>query len=213
MGGKKLKREIAHEALARLEEAARTEDDFKEIIATWNRLDANRERKERLHEVGRSTVPMEWGASADSLSAASSGNVAWWEMMRGNFFDMIYDCPDEIHQLVEDADISRLLENLSDSHKEFLYQYAVCLCSCEQLAQARGQTERNVRKTRAVILNKLRSGLLKRLVAKDLDNRSLTYNERMLLQENGQTLSNSIEDNRKNGSTDYEGEVNDDRLI
>ena len=48
---KKLKRDLQREALARLENAARTTDDFKKVIAWWNRLDSNRERRERYHEV------------------------------------------------------------------------------------------------------------------------------------------------------------------
>ena len=50
---KKLKRELEREALSRLEDAARTEEDFQNVITWWNRLDANRERKERYHEIGR----------------------------------------------------------------------------------------------------------------------------------------------------------------
>ena len=60
---KKLKRELEQEALARLEDSARTEEDFENVVTWWNRLDANRERKERYHEIGRSDVPLEWGMS------------------------------------------------------------------------------------------------------------------------------------------------------
>lgn len=49
-------------AIRRIEESARTEDDFQKVIEWWDKLDANRERKERDHEFGRSTVPLEWGA-------------------------------------------------------------------------------------------------------------------------------------------------------
>ena len=35
------------EALARLEDSARTEEEFENVVTWWNRLDANRERKER----------------------------------------------------------------------------------------------------------------------------------------------------------------------
>ena len=46
---KKLKRELRAEALARLEDAARTQRDFEKVIAWWDKLDANRERRERYH--------------------------------------------------------------------------------------------------------------------------------------------------------------------
>ena len=41
---KKLKRELQAEALARLEDAARTVSDFEKVVAWWDKLDANRER-------------------------------------------------------------------------------------------------------------------------------------------------------------------------
>ena len=47
---KRLKREIRAEALRRLEEAARTESDFLTVVDEWNKLDRNRERRERDHE-------------------------------------------------------------------------------------------------------------------------------------------------------------------
>ena len=50
---KKLKRELRAEALARLEDSARTQREFENVIAWWDRLDANRERRERYHELSR----------------------------------------------------------------------------------------------------------------------------------------------------------------
>ena len=66
---KKLKREIQAEALARLESAARTVSDFENIIAWWDRLDANRERRERYHELSRSgdDIPFDYGVSINEL--------------------------------------------------------------------------------------------------------------------------------------------------
>ena len=63
----KLKRDIEREALARLESAARTTDDFKNVVAWWDRLDNNRERKERYHEISRSglDIPLDYGAALD----------------------------------------------------------------------------------------------------------------------------------------------------
>ena len=48
-----LKREIKQMALTRTEDAARTENDFNGVIELWDKLDDNRERKERDHEVAR----------------------------------------------------------------------------------------------------------------------------------------------------------------
>ena len=46
-----LKRDIEAEALKRLEENAVTEEDFRAVTKEWDRLNRNRERRERYHEV------------------------------------------------------------------------------------------------------------------------------------------------------------------
>ena len=103
----KRKRELEMEALARLEDSARTEEDFQNVITWWNRLDANRERKERYHEIGRSDVPLEWGMSPDEIVIpAPIQHVFWKQIMKGDFLDAIYNCPFEMHELVTDEDIS-----------------------------------------------------------------------------------------------------------
>ena len=66
---KKLKRELRAETFARLEDSARTQRDFENVIAWWDRLDTNRERRERYHELSRSgdDVPLDYDASANEL--------------------------------------------------------------------------------------------------------------------------------------------------
>ena len=59
---KRLKREIRAEAMRRLEEAARTESDFRVVVDEWDKLDRNRERRERDHENLRGDVPLEYQA-------------------------------------------------------------------------------------------------------------------------------------------------------
>ncbi len=58
--GDMLHREARALAIRRIEESARTEADFENVLYWWDKLDANRERKERDHETGRSAVPLEW---------------------------------------------------------------------------------------------------------------------------------------------------------
>ena len=66
------KRDLERQALSRMEDSARTEEDFQNVVTIWNRLDANRERKERYHEIGRSDVPLEWGMSPDEIGCIAA---------------------------------------------------------------------------------------------------------------------------------------------
>ena len=48
--------------MRRLDEAARSEKDFRVVVEEWNKLDRNRERRERDHENLRGDVPLEYQA-------------------------------------------------------------------------------------------------------------------------------------------------------
>lgn len=164
MERKKLKREIEREALARMEDAARTKDDFDKVTAVWDRLDANRERREQWHEIGRTEKTLALGYNDGEILPNPAGHVFWRQLMRGEFLDVIFDCPYELHELVEDADISAVLRDLSENHREILYFSAIRLYSSARLAAMRKQTARNIRKTRVLMLKKIHQQLIPRLV-------------------------------------------------
>lgn len=177
---KKLKRELEQEALARLEDSARTEEDFENVVTWWNRLDANRERKERYHEIGRSDVPLEWGMSPDEIViSVPIRHVFWKQIMKGDFLDAIYDCPFEMHELVTDEDISRAIFELKDVQKELLYQLAIKGYSCQLIAVFRAQTDRNIRKIRDTMLKKLRKSFMRALKNRMDNHISLTKAEQI----------------------------------
>ena len=122
---KQLVRDVKRAALARMEDAARTAEDFQAVVEQWNHLDENRERKERYHE---------------------AAFFAWREVFAGDLLDIIYDNPNEIWQLVEDWDVFIELEALTIRQKEVLFLTAVRLCTPQQIACYKDQTDRAVRK-------------------------------------------------------------------
>ena len=155
--GDMLHREARALALRRIEESARTEEDFREVIRWWDRLDANRERKERSHEIGRSDVPLEWGADESYIPGdASYGMVLWKLMLAGDFLDLIFDRPETLHELVTDADLSGILKNLKPHQKNMLYCLFLHDYTALEYADSIGQTDRNVRGVRETTLKKLR---------------------------------------------------------
>ena len=177
---KKLKRELEREALSRLEDAARTEEDFQNVVTWWNRLDANREHKERYHEIGRSDVPLEWGMSPDEIVIpAPIQHVYQKQIQKGDFLDAVFNCPFEMHELVTDEDISRAIFTLKDVQKELLYQLAIRGYSCQMIAAFRKQTDRNIRKIRDTMLRKLRKSFIQ-VLHQRIDNQiSLTKKEQL----------------------------------
>ena len=179
---KRLKREIRAESIRRLEEAARTEKDFRTVVEEWNKLDRNRERRERDHENLRRDVPLEYQVVPEpKLIPRWMNNPAYRQLMAGDFLDVLFDCPYEIHQLSADPFISGMIENLSEEHKEVLYFLSLRLYSTTRLAAIRGQSDRNIRKLRKTIRKKLQRQMYDHLCSKQEN--GLTLRERRFLEE------------------------------
>lgn len=191
---KKLKRELEREALARLEDAARTTEDFEAVVEWWDRLDRNREHRQGNHEVGRSGIPLEWGSPLDVVIPVPTGYASWRQVLKGDFLDVIFDCPYEMHHLVEDEDISELIRRLSENHKEVLYYHAVRMYDTARIAAIRGQTERNIRKLRSLLLSDLRKRLLVKLAVRDKNGLPLTTTERVFLNEHKKSALDGSKD-------------------
>ena len=162
--GDMLHREARTLALRRIEESARTEDDFQKVIEWWDKLDENRERRERDHEIGRSTVPLEWDADELSLSDRPSYDMVLRKLLlAGDFLDLIFDSPETIHELVTDADLSKILEELKPHLKNMLYYLFLRDYSAAEYADNIGQSDRNIRGIRETALKRIRklySGIL-----------------------------------------------------
>ena len=130
-------------AIWRIEESTRTKEDFKEVIRWWDRLHANRERKERDHETGRSTVPLEWGADEFYVSGKPSYNMILRRLLpAGDFLDIIFDHPEAVHGLVTDADLSKILKELKPHLKNMLYYLFLRDYSAAEYAESIGQSDR-----------------------------------------------------------------------
>ena len=188
---KKLKRELRAEALARLEDAARTQRDFENVIAWWDKLDANRERRERYHELSRSgdDVPLDYGASANELFFPDTLNdVLEKQIRKGDFIDAIFYCPYDIHELVTEEYLSEILLELKEDHKELLFLWAVRLFSSTRIAAIRQQSDRNIRKVRNTMMEKIRKELLSALTDKAEKQLSMTLVEKAFLSDIGKAV-------------------------
>ena len=181
---KRLKREIRAEALRRLEEAARTESDFLTVVDEWNKLDINRERRERDHENLRGDVPLEFQAVPEPrIVPLWMNDPEYRQLCSGFFLDILFDCPYEMHELTADKFISDMIRDLSEEHKEVLYFLSLRLYSATKLAALRGQSDRNIRKLRMTIQKKLQKRLFEHLSEKLERDYSITLREREFVEE------------------------------
>ena len=176
----KLKRELCMEAMTRLEEAARTEADFENVVACWDKLDANRERKERYLEVSRGEVPLEYGIRYNgSIFPAWMCGANSCSIRQGRYLDVIFNCPHELHEMTGHSLLSKTFQELDDEHKALLFFLVVRSWTPQFYAAVLNQTDRNVRKKFARLLGKIQEELYAKLTEKC----SLSLREKEFLNE------------------------------
>ena len=127
--------------------------------AALERLDANRERRERYREICRNNeeYPLEYGEAAWGMVFPKNLNTVLEKQIRkGEFLDAIFYSPYEIQELVTDGYLYDILKNLKNEHKELLYLIAVKGLSTAKIADLQGKTDRAVRAMRKTVLNKIR---------------------------------------------------------
>ena len=179
--------QLRAQALKRLEDSARTIWDFENLVAWYDRLNANHQRKERYHELfrGGDDVPLDYWAAEGGLYFPDTLNDVLSKLERkGDFIDSIFYCPYDIHELVTEEYLSKILWELNAEHKELLFLCAVRLFSSTRIAKIRNQSDRNIRKVRGTMLKKIRKKLLPALLDKAEKQQPMTLLEKDFLEEN-----------------------------
>jgi DNA-directed RNA polymerase specialized sigma24 family protein len=144
---KQLKKDLKREELTRTEEAARTDEEFDELIAEWNKWDSNSERRERYHEQKLSNEMFDW----DIFDRQIRRNK--------DFTDDFSMCVCEMHNLVADPDISRLISEATAKQKAVFFPRVIVGCSTTKIAHCHGMTDRNVRKLIDLMIDNIREEL------------------------------------------------------
>ena len=150
-----LKRETFRVSLLRMEDAARTEQDFEAVVNEWDRYDKLRERRENRKEDPTEEIALKREALQNFVIPEPRHHVWWRKTLNGNFDDVIFDCPHEIQDLVTSETLYLVLKKLNEGQKEVLYYRAIRDWSPQQLAVHRGQTDRNIRKVYATLIAKI----------------------------------------------------------
>lgn len=173
-----LKRELRAIALKRLEDGARTISDFEEVIREWDHLDDNRERKERYHEIGRENIDSKKDVAPLAIVIPAPINHAYWrQLMKGDYIDIISNCPYEMHNSLSDKDYSKIIYDLKDDHKELIYFLYLRDFTTSQLAALRNQSDRNIRGVRSTILGQIEKKVLMILVDRQCEEFPSTTND------------------------------------
>lgn len=169
-------------SVERRTQVARTVAEFDELIKEMDRLDRNRERRERYHEILQEVyIPSGEEFYSGRIFPAALDSPESKLILRGMFLDLFYNCPYEMHQLTADPFLSRIVNELSDLHKETLYLLSLQYLSVSHLAHMRDQSDRNIRKLRDNYTKKLQKQLYGHLLIKKQSGVGLSFREKEFL--------------------------------
>jgi len=161
---RRIAQSIREEALRRLELSARTISDFQALVSWYDREEQSRMRRERRYESLRGDAPLEYDAlSEGDILPISMSQPTFRQICRGEFDDYLTNCLFEMHDLTDRAHIRKIVKNLKLDHKEIVYFLGVRLYSTQELADLRGQSERNIRKVRDTVRRRIQRQLFRAL--------------------------------------------------
>jgi hypothetical protein len=159
-----LMREAKAIALKRIEDAARTVADFEDINRRWDNAEIvagwRKEKHEALALNDRENHRL---PERDTVIPAPLEHIWWRQLLGGNFLDVIFDCPHEVHELTSSGPVYDFTSVLDEDHKEILYYWAIRQWMPQRIATLRGQTDRNIRKVYHRMVDELRRKLYIRL--------------------------------------------------
>ena len=154
-------------SVERRTQVAVTSAEYEALIKEMDRLDRNRERRERYHEIlMEEYIPDDGEIYSGRIFPAHLDSVESKLILRGMFLDILFNCPYEMHQLTANPFISRMIQQLSDLHKETLYCLSLQFYSTSRLAKMREQSDRNIRKLRDNYTKKMQQQLYGHLCKK-----------------------------------------------
>ena len=164
-----------------MEEAARTEADFEKVTQAWDKLDANRERKERYHEIKRSgdDIPLEYGrAKYGAAFPEWLNDPNYSAIQHGRNLDVIFNCTYELHQFTSHPILLKILKDLKMEYKDVLFFTIIREMSTKEFGELLDQTDRNIRKKRMRLLNRIREELYEGLK----DRKNLSFREKQFIE-------------------------------
>jgi hypothetical protein len=190
-----LKRDSKAARLQRYEEAARTELEFRELVDMYNKLDANRRRRERDHEAHCEDD----GTPLDDIDAYGRGVVPaplnhpyWRELINGDFINEIFDNPAEMWKIMGDKQLSEPLRYaLTEKQAQALFLSAIRLAKTENIACYTDKSARAVRRLIADAKERIRQMVARDVLASVAAGKPTTLNKRRLLEQYGKLTEES----------------------
>ena len=179
---------VKKEMLRRMESGARTEKDFRMLVAEYDRIEANKQRSIRGNELPRGNLPWEYEISAlPTIFPEWMNQPLEKQLRKGSFLDVIFDCPYELRELVTNGFYSKRFDDLTPDQKFVAYFYFLRQWKTKRIAALKGSSPRAIRKTKSALEANLQEPVYRYLL-KRAERISLTNTERAFLAEYAEAM-------------------------
>gem|GEM_PF-287373 len=159
-----LQKEARMVAVSRIENSARTVDEYDKVTILWDCLGIIEGWRLAKAEPLRTELLSEGEFYRSDAIIPSLIKHEWWrQILAGKFLDVIFDCPHEVHELTSSAPVYDLVKPLEEKQKEILYYLTIRQWTPQRLAAMRGQTDRNIRKVYSKMIGSIQEKLFERL--------------------------------------------------
>ena len=168
------------ESISRLEDAARTQEQFENVIEWWDKRD-----KRIKDALDKKVLPVA-NATFD-IGLYRKGDYRQKNVFNGrNFYyedylNLIFCCVCQMHNLTEDSDLSRLINKATDKQKAVFFPRIIKGCTPQKIAECHGMTDRNVRDITDRMISKIRIGMYEALKKRRAEGGSMTVQQRDFL--------------------------------
>ncbi len=174
---------VRKEKLRRLESGARTEKDFRMLVAEYDRIEANQQRNIRGNELPRGDLPWEYEiASLPTIFPEWMNQPLEKQMRKGSFLDVIFDCPYELRELVTNGFYSKQFDSLTLDQKFVAYFYFLRQWKTARIAVLKDSSPRAIRKVKSAVEANLQKPAYRYLMRR-AERSVLTNTERAFLTE------------------------------
>ena len=156
---------LINESIDRLADAARTENEFRKIV-TW--FDALDERTQNAYN--KKTRQLD----RDVFDWVCYRNTGLYE---GDILSLLFSCVCQMHDLLEDSEVSALVNKATYKQKNVFFLRVFRGCSSQQIAACLDMTDRNVRDLTDKMVAKIQKGLFELFTKRQKNKISLTNRE------------------------------------
>ena len=168
------------ESISRLEDAARTQAEFENVIEWWDKRD--KRIKDALDKkvlpIANATFDIGLFRKGDHRMRSMFGGRNQYEE---DFLTPLYCCVCQMHNLTDDSDLSRLINKATDKQKAVFFPRVIKNCPPQKIALCHEMTDRNVRDIVDRMVSNIRKGMYEVLKKRQAEGVPLTIEHKAFL--------------------------------